>query len=372
MPGKATKKNHLTLDHNGRITVENTVLHIEGMLTHQSIPVLKKTIRKHRKMLVSSIDLAKLKYIDSTGVVFIDWLRKKLFPGAEVRHADAKTQKALETFSSQGVKIPKPPREAGFLEAAGNILVQTWNAFRDILYLTSEIILWSFYGIFTSRGRRKGSVSQQMVLIGSNAVGIVGLLSIVLGLIIALQSAAQLRQFGAGVYIADLIAISMVREMGPMMTAIIIAGRSGSSFAAEISTMKVTEELDALRMMALNPIRYVVVPKFLAISVCMPLLVMLSIILGIFGGFIIGLTYLDLNLVTYFNQTINILEPKDLLIGLSKSVFFAWVIVIIGSYFGFRAEGGAEGVGKVTTSAVVASIFAVIVFDAIFSLIYMF
>jgi phospholipid/cholesterol/gamma-HCH transport system permease protein len=372
LPGKTEKARRSQAVHNSRIYVENSILHIEGVLTHQNIPKLKKNIRKDRKKPVDHIDLGKLEYIDSTGVVFIDWLRETLFPGSEVRHASVKVQKALETFSSQKVHIPKPPREAGILEAAGNILIEAWNALRDILYLTSEIILWSFYGIFTSRGRRKGAVTQQMVLIGSNAVGIVGLLSIVLGLIIALQSAAQLRQFGADIYIADLIAISMVREMGPMMTAIIIAGRSGSSFAAEISTMKVTEELDALRMMALNPIRYVVVPKFLAISVCMPLLVMLSIILGILGGFIIGLTYLDLTFVTYFNQTINILEPKDLLIGLSKSVFFSWVIVIIGSYFGFQAQGGAEGVGKVTTSAVVASIFAVIVFDAIFSLIYMF
>ncbi len=355
------------------LSVRESTLLIGGILTHKTIPPLKKKIKKiGRKVKIQSIDLKELRYIDSTGVVFIDWLRDRRFPGTEVIRADEKTQKALETFSVRKIKMPPPPRQAGLLESAGGVLISVRDAVRDILYLSSEIILWSFYGIFSSKGRRKGAVTQQMLLIGSNAVGIVGLLSIVLGLIIALQSAAQLRQYGAGIYVADLIAISMVREMGPMMTAIIIAGRSGSSFAAEISTMKVTEELDALRMMALNPIRYVVAPKFLAITICMPLLVMLSIVLGIAGGFIIGLTYLDLSLTSYFNQTINILTAKDLIIGLTKSVFFAWVIVIIGSYFGFRAEGGAEGVGKVTTSAVVASIFAVIVFNAIFSLIYMY
>ncbi|HAE87973.1 TPA: hypothetical protein DCG86_08110, partial [Candidatus Marinimicrobia bacterium] len=193
MPDKTEKAHRLPDDHNGRIYVENSVLHIEGVLTHQSIPKLKKTVRKDRKKPVNRIDLAGLEYIDSTGVVFIDWLRETLFPGADIHHADDKVQKALETFSSQRVQIPKPPREAGMFEAAGNILIEAWNALRDMLYLTSEIILWSFYGIFTSRGRRKGAISQQMVLIGSNAVGIVGLLSIVLGLIIALQSAAQLR-----------------------------------------------------------------------------------------------------------------------------------------------------------------------------------
>jgi len=290
---------------------------------------------------------------------------------AKFQKANENVQRALNIFSSKKNRKPEQSQEINFFESIGNSVFSFGDAVMNFLFLTSEIVLWSFYGIFRTSGRRKGSVIQQSFLIGSNAIGIIALLSFVLGLILALQSAAQLRQFGASIYVADLIAISMVREMGPMMTAIIIAGRSGSAFAAEISTMKVTEELDALRMMAINPISYVVVPKFLAITICMPLLVTLSMILGILGGFVIGLTYLDLTFVSYFNETISILTAEDLLVGLSKSIFFAWVIVIIGSYFGFKAQGGAEGVGKVTTSAVVASIFAVIFLDALFSLIYM-
>jgi len=354
-----------------RLVFENNELRIVGDLTHQTVPGLKKLVRRNKKKPVQSIDLKDLTYTDGSGVVFLDWLSCEIFPGIPLNNAADKVQKALDHFSSRDLKIQLPPKHPGFFESVGNTALMVKKNILDIFYLTSEIMLWSLYGIFISKGRRKGAVAQQIFLIGSNAVGIVGLLSIVLGLIIALQSAAQLRQYGAGIYVADLIAISMVREMGPMMTAIIIAGRSGSAFAAEISTMKVTEELDALKMMALNPIRYVVVPKFLAITICMPLLVMISIILGIVGGFIVGLTYLDLTYVSYFNETLSILEVKDLLIGLSKSVFFAWVIVIIASFYGFKAEGGAEGVGKVTTSSVVASIFAVIVLNALFSLIYM-
>jgi phospholipid/cholesterol/gamma-HCH transport system permease protein len=354
-----------------RLIFENDELRIVGDLTHQTVPQLEKQVRRYKKKAVQAVDLKELIYTDSSGVVFLDWLSSDVFPDIPFKNASEKVQKALDRFSSRDIKIPLPPKHPGFFESVGNFALTLKDTVTDILYLTSEIILWSFYGIFISKGRRKGAIAQQIVYIGSNAVGIVGLLSIVLGLIIALQSAAQLRQYGAGIYVADLIAISMVREMGPMMTAIIIAGRSGSAFAAEISTMKVTEELDALKMMALNPIRYVVVPKFLAITICMPLLVMISIILGILGGFIIGMTYLDLTYVSYFNETLSILEVKDLLIGLSKSVFFAWVIVIIASFYGFKAEGGAEGVGKVTTSSVVASIFAVIVLNALFSLIYM-
>ncbi|HDR05844.1 MAG TPA: ABC transporter permease, partial [Candidatus Marinimicrobia bacterium] len=171
--------------------------------------------------------------------------------------------------------------------------------------------------------------------------------------------------------VADLIAISMVREMGPMMTAIIVAGRSGSAIASEIATMVVTEEVDALKMMAISPVRYLVAPKFNAMTICMPLLVTLSIIVGMFGGLLVGYFYLNLSPQAYIAESFMILTLKDLFIGLSKSVFFAWVIVIIGSHYGFKVSGGAEGVGKATTASVVASIFAVIVLDAVFSLIFL-
>ena len=212
---------------------------------------------------------------------------------------------------------------------------------------------------------------KQSLLIGVDALGIVGLLSLIIGLILALQSAAQLRQYGASIFVADLIAISMVREMGPIMTAIMIAGRSGSAIASEIATMQVTEEIDALKMMAINPVRYIVVPKVHAITICMPLLVTLSTIIGIFGGLIIATTYLDLSAVSYFTEIFKVLSLKDIMVGLSKSFAFAWVIVFIGSYYGFNVKGGAEGVGKATTLSVVASIFAIIVLDVIFSFMYL-
>ena len=253
----------------------------------------------------------------------------------------------------------------------GGALYNWKNSFLEGLILTSEIAYWSFVGIFNKKGQRKHSVIQQSILIGVDALGIISLLSIIIGLILALQSAAQLRQFGANIFIADLIAISMVREMGPMMTAIIVAGRSGSAIASEIATMKVTEEIDALKMMAINPIRYVVVPKFHAITICMPLLVTMSMLVGILGGLIIAMTYLDLSAVSFLNRVLDALTIKDVLVGLSKSVFFSWVIVIIGSYYGFNVKGGAEGVGKATTLSVVASIFAVIILDAVFSFLYL-
>ncbi|MCK9330183.1 MAG: ABC transporter permease, partial [Candidatus Cloacimonetes bacterium] len=155
------------------------------------------------------------------------------------------------------------------------------------------------------------------------------------------------------------------------ITAIILAGRSGSAIASEIATMKVTEEIDALKMMALNPIRYIVVPKFHAVTICMSLLILFSIIVGIFGGLIIAVTVLNLSPIAFLKTCIEVITIKDLMITLIKSTVFAWQIVIIGSHYGFQVTGGAEGVGKATTQAVVSSIFGVIIMDAIFSLIYL-
>jgi len=343
---------------------------LTGSLGHDDIPGLERQLNRIRPSLVNVIDLQAVTRVDSAGVAFLDRLGD-MWAQVRLEGADARTEQALEIFSTRAWELPPAPRDEGFFERIGGSVYALRHQLAQFSLLISEVTFWSAVGLFSGKGRRKGAVLQQILQIGSNSVGIIALLSFVLGLILALQSAAQLRQFGANIYVADLIAISMVREMAPMMTAIILAGRSGSAFAAEISSMKVSEELDALRMMAINPIRYVVVPKFLAISVSMPLLVTLSMILGILGGFVIGITYLDLTAVSYLTETLNILTLEDLFVGLSKSLIFAGVIVLIGSHFGFQVRGGAEGVGRVTTSAVVASIFAVIFLDAIFSLIYM-
>ncbi|KQC04248.1 MAG: hypothetical protein APR54_08895 [Candidatus Cloacimonas sp. SDB] len=353
------------------IRYSDQTLFLEVDLLKENIPGLILELEKFAASTINSVDLQQVSNIDSAGVVFLDEIFLN-FNQPELINASEKILNAISKFSSLNLPLQKrSPQENIFIQV-GDFFVEWKKSFIWGLYLTADILYWSVVGFFKPRGMKKEAVITQSLLIGVDAVGIIGLLSLILGLIIALQSAAQLRQFGANIYIADLIAISMVREMGPMMTAIIVAGRSGSSIASEIATMKVTEELDALRMMALDPIRYIVVPKFHAITLCMPLLVMLSIFVGIGGGLIIALTYLDLSAISYINQVFSILTFKDIFIGLMKSVVFAWVIVIISSYYGFRVKGGAEGVGKVTTLSVVASIFWVIVLDAINSILFYF
>ncbi len=348
-------------------------LFFDGELTKHTVPALNDEFSKYSGQTISTLDLQHVTKIDSAGIAFIDEILLQLeLNSIDSLSMNQMVKTAYNTFTSAKLKPIKTKKKLDFFTHLGSGFINFLKSIKDGTYLVADISYWSFVGIFDKRGQRKGSVIQQALFIGVDAFGIIALLSMILGLILALQSAAQLRQFGANIFVADLMAVSMVTEMGPMLTAIILAGRSGSSIASEIATMQVTEEIDALKMMAINPIRYIVVPKFHAITICIPLLVTASTLIGIFGGLIIAVTYLDLSVTVFVNRVFEILTLRDALIGLGKSYFFAWVIVIIGSYYGFNVKGGSEGVGKVTTQAVVASIFWVIILDAINSLIFYF
>lgn len=204
---------------------------------------------------------------------------------------------------------------------------------------------------------------------GVDALPIVGLISFLLGLIMAFMSSFQLEQFGANIYVASLVSLSMVRELGPIMTAIIVAGRSGSSFAAEIGTMKISEEIDALFTMGFDPTRFLVIPKIIAAAIMVPFLTMFSDLFAILGGLLVGVSMLDLTANAYITQTIKTLTLFDIFWGLLKSLIFALLIAWIGCFRGFRVRGGAAAVGQATTSAVVSSIFLIIVTDSIFAVI---
>jgi len=267
---------------------------------------------------------------------------------------------------------PEVNPEKGFLVRTADFFLELRSSFLQFMILTADTVAFSLKGDARIKRVRKDAVWIEAERIGLNSLPIVALISLLVGLVVALQSAYQLRQFGANIYVANLIAVSMTREMGPLMTAIILAGRSGAAIAAEIATMMVTEEVSALKTMGLNPVRYIVVPKFKAITWTMPALAVFASAIGILGGFLIALLYLDLGTSVFFNQVLKSLIVKDLVTGVIKSIAFAWIIVLISSYYGFRAYGGAESVGRVTTQSVVASIFWVIVADAGFSLLFYF
>jgi phospholipid/cholesterol/gamma-HCH transport system permease protein len=236
----------------------------------------------------------------------------------------------------------------------------------------SKATYWTFVAPFRGKGVRWGAAIRQMVVVGFQAVPIVSLISAFIGIIIALQGAYELRKFGALNYVVDMVAITITRELAPLLTAIIVIGRSGSAFAAEIGTMEVGEEVDALETMGLNPIRFLVVPKYLAMLVMMPCLTVVADTAGVLGGAFFAITNLDSSLSGYLMATVDSLVLRDIVTGLLKSEVFAVIITKIGCYEGFSVRGGAEGVGRSTTSAVVKSIFSVIAADMVFTAIFYF
>lgn len=229
--------------------------------------------------------------------------------------------------------------------------------------LSQRTFYWMVVAPLKGKPVRWRSTIDQMVAMGVNSIPIVAIICFFVGLILAMQAAYQLERFGASIYVADLVSVSMTREMGPLITAIIVAGRSGSAIAAEIGTMKVYEEIDALQTMGLNPINFLVVPRFLALLIMLPCLTLIADLVGIAGGFFLAVFSLKISFIRFFNQTVEALVMKDMITGLVKTFFFAAIIAKVGCYQGFSVSGGAEGVGRATTSSVVTSIFLIIIAD---------
>jgi phospholipid/cholesterol/gamma-HCH transport system permease protein len=229
-----------------------------------------------------------------------------------------------------------------------------------------------FIAPFQGRKLRLSRAVHQAMSVGVQAVPIVSLISFFVGTILALQGAYQLRKLGAMQLVAGAVAIVMTRELGPLMTAIMVIGRSGSAFAAEIGTMKVNEEIDALETMALEPVHFLVAPKFLAMVLMMPCLTTWSDFMGVVGGGLFGVTVGGFTWATYFQATLDSLVRRDIVTGLIKSVMFGLVITAVGCQEGFSTGLGSEEVGRSTTSAVVKSIFLVIVVDLVFTALFYF
>ena len=244
----------------------------------------------------------------------------------------------------------------------GGLSLQLWAAVRA---------LGAVLPIVGNRHRWKSSVGQ-MLQIGVHAFPMVGLMSICAGFILAMQGASELRRFGAIRYVIDLVAVGFTREMGPLLTAIAMSGRSGSAFSAEIGTMMVTEEVDALRVMALDPVEFVLAPKYLAALIMIPCLSIFANVCGLLSGWTFMFFSTHLGLGLYLKYALASIAMRDVVGGLIKSLVFATIIVQVGCLEGFRVRGGPEAVGRSTTAAVVKSTFLVIVADAIFTAIFYF
>ena len=213
---------------------------------------------------------------------------------------------------------------------------------------------------------------EQAKKIGVDSLPIISLVALFIGIILALQTAILMQRLGSEMYIASIVALSVMRELGPVITALVVAGRVGASITAEIGTMNVTEQIDALEAMATNPVQYLVVPRFLALIFMLPILTLYADIIGIFGGYLICVHKLHIASTMYLNITFDALLIKDLFTGLFKTVFFGMLIAFVACYEGLNVRGGAEGVGKVTRDSVVTSFLLIIIADCFFTALFYF
>jgi phospholipid/cholesterol/gamma-HCH transport system permease protein len=252
------------------------------------------------------------------------------------------------------------------------VLVQSWF-FRWVSYIGELTILLgqTFYWSFTPPFKPFRFLVQAK-RVGPGSFFIASMIAFFIGMIIALQMAYLMVQLSAEIYIPSVIALSLTRELAPVLTALIVAGRVGAGITAEIGSMVVTEQVDALKAFAVNPVKYLVVPRFLAMVLMLPLLTVFADLVGIWGGYIICVAKLGINGVMYWNMVFEALKLKDIATGLAKTVVFAMVIAIVGCHQGLKVRGGADGVGNATTASVVRSFILIIVTDCVFTFIFYF
>lgn len=320
-----------------------------------------------------TVNLDNVSYFDEYGALVLHELKKAMTlrnGSFSVSDKDKKAERiiSLTNFAKfeEDTDVRARKSDGIFVRAGDAALRQFFNVRYFISFLGSVIL--SFVQAFKRpKYLRLNDLLTCMEKTGVNAVPIVALISFLLGLVMAFMSSLQLKQFGANIYVASLVSIAMVSELGPIMTAIIVAGRSGSAFAAEIGTMQISEEVDALFIMGFNPTTFLAVPRILASLIVVPILTLFSDVFAIFGGLVIGILALDLTFNSYISQTLKTLTLFEVVWGISKSMVFAAIIAWVGCLRGFQTRGGADSVGNSATSAVVTSIFLIILFDSFFA-----
>src|SRR5215813_3905746 len=351
-------------------------LHFDGKLTFRQIyatwPEVRGLIRGDRRRV--SFDLSRVETLDGGATALLLALKHDLDAAgipAELVGAHGGVQHMLDLYGSHAPRasLHPAPTHIGILDQIGRDALGLFAESRSLDYL-GEVAIATGAAVRSPRSLNWPDVWRVMERAGADAVPILALLTFLVGLVTGFQAAIQLKQFGANIFVADLVALSITRELGPLMTAIILAGRSGAAFAAELGTMRVSEEVDALFTLGLDPYRFLVLPRVLALLVVAPLLTFLADVCGILGGLLVALLTLDLTVNSYLRETQSALALWDVGSGLVKSVAFGMVIALIACQRGLGASGGAEGVGRVTTSAVVTSLFAIVLMDALFTILF--
>ena len=320
------------------------------------------------------IDGARIESLDTAGAWVLQKLLRRLRGEGslvEMRDLPPEFSRLLDVVDQQAADQSAPPPLASAapskLEDLGRNAAAAYQQIMALLSFIGECA-FAFAGCIAHPARfRWRPILFNIRSAGWDALPIVGLLSFLLGIVVAYQGADQLRQYGANIFVADLVGLSMLREFAPLITAIIIAGRSGSAYAAQIGTMSVTEEIDAMRTLGIAPLDMLVVPKIIALLIALPLLTVFADVLGVLGGMIMARAQLAVGFGEFLDRFVKAVSITAYLIGICKAPVFAAIIAVIGCFQGFRTKGGADSVGRQTTRSVVQSTFLVIVADALFS-----
>jgi phospholipid/cholesterol/gamma-HCH transport system permease protein len=354
------------LGFSGRISLEN----------------LNRAVAETRRLLEREpptsliVDLTALNFIDSAGALFLLRLERKARErqiAFRYVNMSERVRSIMGLFDMSSLDAPpliRKDRYRGLIPEVGLASVSFLRDLTDAVAFGGMLVIDIVHSMIHPGSVRWKDVIGYMRKVGVDALPILALISFLMGLIIAFMSSLQLRQFGANAYVASLVAIGMVRELGPIITAILVAGRSGSAFAAEIGAMKTNEEIDALVAMGFSPIKFLVVPKIFAAVLVVPILTFFSDLFGIIGGMAVGIGLLDLSFSTYREQTSWALTDFDIVSGIVKTIAFAVLIAGVACQRGFQVRGGAESVGNAATSAVVAGLFLIIVSDSVFAIMF--
>jgi phospholipid/cholesterol/gamma-HCH transport system permease protein len=350
-----------------RIALAGTITLDEAPALWKQVAEVLDRVRRFERVLV---DLSRVDLIDGACIALLVHMRTELrhrrVP-CELREASREVTRLVTLYGRRRVKRrpPRPARNA--LDQLGEGTATFFRGVLGVLDFFGEVLRAGTQALFHPRSLNLRDVTLTMERAGADAVPIVLLINFLIGFVMAFQSAVQLKQFGANIFVADLVGLAMVRELGPLMTAIIVSGRSGAAFAAELGTMKVSEEVDALRTLGLVPLRYLVLPRVCGLVLVAPLLTLLADIVGILGGMTVAATTLDVTPAAFMSQLTEAMHPWDVFSGLLKSMAFGAAIALIACQQGLATTGGAEGVGRRTTAAVVSILFALILLDAMFT-----
>jgi len=323
---------------------------------------------------VTELDLRNVRVVDGGIMSLIVQLRAELAEQGircEIHGANPRVEQLVRLYRGDEKPVRrKKRRPEGFVENVGRTTAAVLDEAGLVVEFFGDVFI-SALGVL--RRPRTGNWYDTLPIIeraGADAVPIVLLINFLVGFVMGYQAAGQLKMYGANIFVADLVGLSVTRELAPLMTAIIVCGRSGAAITAELGSMKVSEEIDALRTIGLGPVRYLVLPRALALLIVTPILVLFGDLIGVAGGLAVGVTSLGLSWNAYIGQTLHAVHLHDVVSGLVKSCTFAVAIALIACQQGFATSGGAEGVGRRTTSTVVSCLFAIVLLDALFTVIF--